>query len=435
MQPTVLKREDHPVSRDHFNDEARKVLYRLKNKGFIGYLAGGCVRDILLGKNPKDFDVVTDATPQQLKRIFNNCRIIGRRFRLAHIHFVSGEIIEVATFRAPPSEEMDVSEKDLKKEGGLIVRDNVFGTPEQDALRRDFTINALYYNIDDFSIIDYASGLQDIQDKLVRYIGIPDERNLEDPVRMLRAIRFAAALGLEIEQESWESIKRNRSQLALASRARLFEELQKFLYSGGAQRGMQLLQETELLPILLPQWAKWYNNVAGEKAKRWVDDALIQLDEWRAQQKTSYPSLNLSLLFHPFHEHLAKKELEQGVTYSNAIANAISQHQRDLSDRLLISQAHMHRLMHVAQSIGQFPKKSKKWSYHMEAKGEFYNAFEFYKFRANFFGEDTEVIDWWEENLPKRTDHAQIQKRPHKSRRRRKPHGNERVRASSDRST
>ena len=187
MEPVIIKRSDHPVSRDQFSEEALKVLYRLKNKGKRGYLAGGCVRDILLGRTPKDFDVATDATPNEVKRMFSNCRIIGRRFRLAHVNFHGGETIEVATFRALPPSADNVANKQVKKEDGLVTRDNEFGTPEEDALRRDFTVNALFYDISNFSIIDYAGGLKDIESRTLRCIG--------DPMNVISKIRAHAPRG------------------------------------------------------------------------------------------------------------------------------------------------------------------------------------------------------------------------------------------------
>jgi poly(A) polymerase len=181
------------------------VLYRLKDSGYQAHLVGGGVRDLLLGREPKDFDIATDATPEDVRRLFRNCRLIGRRFRLAHVMF-GREIIEVATFRALQTNTEGSDARHIDDEG-RIVRDNVYGNIEEDALRRDFTVNALYYNIADFSIIDYASGIQDINAGLLRLLGDPVTRYREDPVRMLRAVRFATKLGFRIEKESEEPIK------------------------------------------------------------------------------------------------------------------------------------------------------------------------------------------------------------------------------------
>ena len=211
--PVIVTRQEHGISRKLMNPNALRILYRLKDNGFAGYLVGGCVRDLLLGREPKDFDVVTNATPNEVKRMFRNCRLIGRRFRLAHLHY-GDEIIEVATFRSQAADEPEPEQapetkpqaahraehrqrhpRSLKDDDGMVLRDNVFGTPEEDALRRDFTVNALLYNIVDFSIIDYTNGLADLNAGIIRTIGDPEVRFQEDPVRMLRAVRFAALLG------------------------------------------------------------------------------------------------------------------------------------------------------------------------------------------------------------------------------------------------
>ena len=196
MNPQLIARPDHIVSRRQISSAALKVLYGLKEAGYTAYLAGGGVRDLLLERNPKDFDVATNATPEEVKKTFRNCRLIGRRFRLAHVYF-HNEIIEVATFRAPAPKEGPKTEKnEFSAKDGLVLRDNVFGSPEEDAQRRDFTVNALFYDIADFSIIDYANGMHDLNDRILRVIGDPDTRFIEDPVRILRAIRFAATLNL-----------------------------------------------------------------------------------------------------------------------------------------------------------------------------------------------------------------------------------------------
>ncbi|HOP40497.1 MAG TPA: poly(A) polymerase, partial [Geobacteraceae bacterium] len=217
----VIPRQDHPVSRSLISPNVLKVLYRLKQNGHVAYLVGGGVRDLILGREPKDFDVATDATPGRIKKLFRNCRLVGRRFRLAHLHF-SGEIIEVSTFRGDTSvgpeegrgdtsPQFDVSghSQRVVSEDGLVLRDNVFGSPADDARRRDFTVNALAYNIDDFSILDYVGGMEDLRNGVIRTIGDPGLRFVEDPVRMLRAVRFAALLGFTVEEETWAALMNN----------------------------------------------------------------------------------------------------------------------------------------------------------------------------------------------------------------------------------
>ncbi|MGC9325572.1 MAG: hypothetical protein ACP5G0_12590, partial [Desulfomonilia bacterium] len=220
----ILHRSDHRISRKDIDPDALKVLYRLFRNGHKAYLVGGAVRDLLLGRKPKDFDVVTDARPGQIKKLFANSFLIGRRFRLAHIRFRGGKIIEVATFRREPEEDAET----------LTDRNNTFGTPVEDAFRRDITINALFYDISNFSIIDYVGGLTDIELKRVCIIGDPDTRYREDPVRMWRVIRHAARQGFSIEEETADSIESNKALLSTCSGARLFEELNKDLTTGFA---------------------------------------------------------------------------------------------------------------------------------------------------------------------------------------------------------
>ncbi|HAO00861.1 MAG TPA: polynucleotide adenylyltransferase PcnB, partial [Halomonas sp.] len=192
LSPRIIPRSEHPVSRQQISEAALKVLYRLNGAGFDAYLVGGCIRDALLGKMPKDFDVATNATPEQVRDLFRNSRLIGRRFRIVHVRF-GREVIEVTTFRGKPQDEHG-DHIAHQSDDGLLLRDNVWGNIEEDALRRDFTVNALYYNIADFTIHDFANGVRDIESRTLRLIGDPATRYREDPVRMLRAVRFAAKL-------------------------------------------------------------------------------------------------------------------------------------------------------------------------------------------------------------------------------------------------
>lgn len=262
MEPRIVPQSEHGISRRQISPNALRTLYRLQENGFVAYLVGGCVRDLLLGRTPKDFDIATDAQPGQIKKLFRNCRLVGRRFRLAHLHF-QDEILEVSTFRAsapPPDETVEAGEapddqrppRHLKNEDGMVLRDNVFGTPEEDALRRDFTINALAYNIADDAVIDYCNGLSDLEQRLLRPIGDPDVRFTEDPVRMVRAVRFAASHQLTIEPAAWESLRILAPTIVRASTARLYEEVQKLFLLGAARPVFDLLEKSGLLAALLP---------------------------------------------------------------------------------------------------------------------------------------------------------------------------------------
>ncbi|MES1165746.1 MAG: polynucleotide adenylyltransferase PcnB [Verrucomicrobiota bacterium] len=246
------------IAPDQIDSDAAKVVQRLRRYDHKAYLVGGCVRDLLLGLKPKDFDVVTSATPQEIKRLFRNCRIIGRRFRLAHVFFGS-KVVETSTFRANPRE---VEEED--GEGGtetdspdlMIRRDNVFGTPEEDARRRDFTINGLFYDLETATVIDHVAGMIDLEARLVRTIGDPDIRLREDPVRILRAIKFAARCNLSIEPETYRRMMEHRQEITKCAPARVSEEFYRLLRAGAAKRSLELLASTELLDIMAPELAR-----------------------------------------------------------------------------------------------------------------------------------------------------------------------------------
>jgi poly(A) polymerase len=244
----VIHRSAHSISRRSIPENVLKVLYRLHRSGYRAYLCGGSVRDLLMDRTPKDFDVVTDAHPAEVRRLFRNSRIIGRRFRLVHIIF-QDQVVEVATFRREPER----TTADVESEDFLITDDNTFGSPLQDARRRDFTINALFYNIADFSVIDYVGGLEDLAEGRVRVIGDPDLRFREDPVRMMRAIEFASRLGFEIEEKTYDGILRHRNEILKASAPRVSEEILDLLRRGWSRGAIRLMVDTALLQPLLPE--------------------------------------------------------------------------------------------------------------------------------------------------------------------------------------
>ena len=246
--PVNIPRKDHCITRGDIHRNALTVLYGLKKAGFEAYLVGGGVRDLLLGSKPKDFDVVTNALPEQIKQLFHNCRLIGRRFRLAHVYF-SYDYIEVATFRGSLADATQ-HEDHQQSEHGMIIRDNVYGTLSEDAARRDYTINALYYNIADFSIVDFTHGMADLKQRTLRIIGLPHERFREDPVRMLRGIRFASKLGFTLEETTAQALHDCVYLLEQISPARLFEEYVKLFFLGKAQHTFTQLREYNLFKLL-----------------------------------------------------------------------------------------------------------------------------------------------------------------------------------------
>jgi len=243
----VLARSQHPISRSRIHPNALKVLYRLERSGHLAFLVGGSVRDLMLGGRPKDFDVATDASPEEVRRLFRNSRIIGRRFRLVHVYF-HGFIVEVSTFRSVPDPDAQAGVGEL-----LVTDDNVFGTPKQDAFRRDFTVNALFYSIADFSVLDYVGGVEDLEHQLIRVIGDPDLRLREDPVRMMRACEMAGRLGFGIEEEAQRAIRRHSGEIAKAAPARLVEELLDLLHCGHAGSAVEWMNDLGLADVLLPE--------------------------------------------------------------------------------------------------------------------------------------------------------------------------------------
>ncbi|MDB4576073.1 polynucleotide adenylyltransferase PcnB [bacterium] len=308
----ILSRGEHGISRNNIDKHALKVLYRLHNSGFHACLVGGAVRDLLLGIKPKDFDIATDATPEQVNKLFRNCRLIGRRFRLAHIHF-GRLIIEVATFRA----EHESSQSGHQDESGRIVRDNVFGELADDVWRRDFTANALYYDISDFSVIDFVGGFEDIKQRRLHLIGDVETRYREDPVRMLRALRFSAKLDFEIDEESRTPIFTLGHLLQDIPAARLYEEVLKLFHSGHALRSFELLQEFDLLKYLFPEAARSIQSDGSIVDMLTI--AMNNTDERIKKDMRVTPAfLFAALLWHPVNSRVREK-VEGGMPYSVAI--------------------------------------------------------------------------------------------------------------------
>lgn len=291
-EPLILPRDQHCLSRSGINDNAVKVLYRLHQAGFAAYLVGGGVRDLLTGMQPKDFDLATDASPEQIKELFRNCRLIGRRFRLAHVHF-GRDIVEVATFRGHHQIEHD--DNQALTHDGMILRDNVFGTLAEDAWRRDFTVNALYYNIADFTVVDYTGGIEDLNKRVLRMIGDAHVRCQEDPVRMLRAIRFAAKLQFTLDTNLVDAIAEQRHRLAAVPPARLFDEVLKLFLSGHALRTFHLLRDYKLFDILFPASAQ-HIETGDSRFVTLIEQACMSTDKRIAENKPVTPAFLFAVL-------------------------------------------------------------------------------------------------------------------------------------------
>jgi poly(A) polymerase len=313
--PVILDRSRHSISRRDIDPDALKVLYRLSGHGFIAYLVGGAVRDLLLGRHPVDFDISTDAHPNQIKKLFRNAFLIGRRFRLAHIHFQGGKVIEVATFRRKPDEEELEAERAEREEadkaaeatpeqkpipipGRPPLKPIAFGTPQEDAFRRDITINALFYDISTYSVIDYVGGIEDLRLGRVRVIGEPGERFTEDPVRIWRVIRHASRVDFTIEERTEQAIPAHLPLLAKASGARLFEELNKDLKSGAARPFFKLARRHSLLPIILGQFGEFYQR--SDEAFGRLTESLAAVDAAIARGGSPSADIVYSLLIWPW---------------------------------------------------------------------------------------------------------------------------------------
>ena len=316
-EPVIVQANEHPVSHDTISNNALKVLKRLDEGGFSAYLVGGGVRDALVGMQPKDFDVATNASPEQVRELFRNSRIIGRRFRLVHVVF-GRDIIEVATFRA--SHEKGSGGE--IGESGRIVRDNVFGSIEEDALRRDFSVNALYYNIADGSLVDYAGGLHDIEQGLFRLIGDPVTRCEEDPVRVLRAARLAAKLEFDIEAKTLAAMRKVAPELANVPPARLYEEVLKLFQGGYATRSFAAVREHELLPYLFPLLARRLASGDNTLLEKMLNAALRNTDKRVSQGKPITPAYLLAFMLWPDIEERSLKQINGGASIADAIVSA-----------------------------------------------------------------------------------------------------------------
>lgn len=303
----VIEREDHCISRKHISPGAVKILYQLGDAGFQSYLVGGSVRDLLMGNQPKDFDIATDATPEDLKEVFRTARIIGRRFKIVHVR-MGREIIEVTTFRAHHTVQNEFAGRDDSKRfrdldsahsaDGMLLRDNVYGNIYDDALRRDFTVNALYYTIKGFRVLDFSTGMEDLRKKLIRIIGDPVTRYKEDPVRMLRAIRFAAKLGFNIEAKTAKPINELSYLLESVSSARLFDEVLKLLSAGYGERTLEVLQQFDLGDYLFPATMDCLRQ-GDTPQNRLITLALRNTDARLAEGKSVTPAFLYAALLWP----------------------------------------------------------------------------------------------------------------------------------------
>jgi poly(A) polymerase len=413
--PVIVPRSEHNISRANISPNALKVLYRLKSAGFEGFLVGGGVRDLLLDRHPKDFDVVTNADPDQIQEVFRNCRLIGRRFRLAHVRF-GRDIVEVATFRAAGATEDDEREHSDK---GRILRDNVYGTIHEDVWRRDFTVNALYYNIADFSIWDYVGGVEDVRSRTLRLIGDPETRYREDPVRMLRAIRFAAKLDFTLSPEAEEPIARLGWLLADVPPARLFDELLKLFQSGHAVRSFELLRKYDLLRYLFRHAQEELETENGENVAEFIRRGLANTDERVREDKPITPMFLYALfLWHPI-KALAAKLTQEGWNEGQAMLEA--------SQRIVSSQqtAFPRRFSSPMKELlnmqWRFDHRQGARALRILQHKRFRAAYDFFALRGSCGEVPAEAVSWWTEiqALPPEEQGKKLNPERRKGRRRR----------------
>lgn len=397
----VLTRSEHPVSRRYITSGALRVLNRLYRAGHTAYLVGGSVRDLFLKRTPKDFDIVTSARPTQVRKLFRNCRLIGRRFRLAHVHFSGGEIVEVATFRCTPELDQD----DL-----LLRSDNRFGSPEEDAYRRDFTINGLFYDISDYSVIDYVDGVRDIEKRVVRTINDPWTRFQEDPVRMIRAIKFASKLNFKIESKTWAAMKEVREAIHKSPPPRVQEELSRLLEEGASGRAITLLEECGLLEELEPVLFSYLRDPSSRS--EWdpdgglIFDLLERIDEM--VDETNKPSRAMlysvwllpHLLAEEFFEASGPDVLIRNVADKSLAAFGASRKDLERVSQLLLAVRRFHQ--GSRRSRKSAPKA-------LLGKSYFSEALKVFEIFLKATGGDLEQLTWW---LEQRENHVKAKKPP-----------------------
>ncbi|AEO42083.1 polynucleotide adenylyltransferase PcnB [Xanthomonas euvesicatoria] len=388
----VIPRDQHTISRKDISPNALRVLYRLRESGFGAYLVGGAVRDLLVGGHPKDFDVATDATPEEVKALFRNCRLIGRRFRLAHVVF-GREIIEVATFRA----NVDDGSGDRELDNGRLVRDNVYGTIEDDAIRRDFTCNALYYAIEDFSVRDYCGGFEDVQARLMKLIGDPELRYQEDPVRMLRAVRLAAKLNFDIEAGTAEPIPRLAGLLSEAAPARLFEEILKLFLSGHGVASFEGLERYGLLGVLFPESAAALKSNRSGALRAMVLEGLRNTDARVANDEPVSPAFLFALLLWPAFCRTLMALQAQGVQPEDAQRRAADRVTLHQLERVALPRRFSLPMQEIWLLQTRFSSRQRKLVFRTLSHPRFRAAFDFLVLRQFASPDHAADVEFWRE--------------------------------------
>ncbi len=392
LTPVVYPKSQHPLRREQIPKHVTQIIETLNEAEFEGYVVGGCVRDKLFGMSPKDFDVVTDARPEQIKQLFKNCRLIGRRFRLAHLRY-GREIIEVATFRGHHSE---TSPESQKCDSGMLMRDNVFGCIEEDAARRDFEMNAMYFNPITEEILDFANGMEAINERRIRMIGEPDERISEDPVRMLRAIRFCAKLGCDVDPELDRAIKSQAHLISNVAPARLFEEINKLLISGRGKLTLPLLVEFNLMMHLFPLWQ---HHQDSQSTKEWqiTYKMLSNTDErLKNNQKITPAFLYATVLWYQIEDRALQLSQEGGLSYYDALNIASIDMLHAQLKRVMIPRRFSIVMREIWSLQYRLKNRSGRRPFQLLTHARFRAAYDFLLLRAYVEGgELQEIADWW----------------------------------------
>jgi len=418
--PVVIPRSEHNISRANISEAALKVLYRLKKADYEAYLVGGGVRDLLLGREPKDFDVATEATPDEVRELFRNCRLVGRRFRLAHVRF-GNEIVEVATFRGHSEE----GEGERVLEDGMLLRDNVYGSLEDDAWRRDFTVNALYYNVKDFSVIDYTGGLTDLRQANLRLIGDPEQRFREDPVRLLRAVRFAAKLGFRLDAAIEQCLFELGELLANVPPARLFDEMLKLFHGGYALQTYELLRHYGLFGHLFPQTEASLAQEEDGFPRTLLPHALANTDRRLSEDKPVTPAfLIAALLWEPVHKR-ASELMAGGMTELQALQEAAQDVLQEQQSRIAMPRRFTLQAREIWLMQPRLVQRGGRRALRVVEQPRFRAGYDFLLLRAEAGEPLQELCDWWqsfyEAGEEERAAMANTLAPTRKRRRRRKP--------------
>ena len=407
----VVDRSDHPISRRRIPENVLKVLYRLHRSGYRAYLCGGSVRDLLMMRTPKDFDIATDAHPAAIRRLFRNSRIIGRRFRLAHVIF-QDMIVEVSTFRREPERGTDENAE------LLITDDNTFGSPLQDARRRDFTINALFYNIADFTVIDYVGGLDDLKQKRVRVIGDPDIRFREDPVRMMRAIEFASRLGFEIEHDTYQAILRHRTEILKASPPRVAEEILEVLRRGWSREAFRRMVDSGLLEPLLPEV---YRAIAGDRTPYFWKMTEV-LDRTVQSGRKISDAVLLSVLLLPWvMDELEQEEKRKPKLRIGEVMLFIRELIQPVCARMALPATTRHHIEQAVETLWRLlePPSDRRSQIRFVYREPFHDALALLELYAFSSGKYVEVFRQWQ-SFAQRVRRAEAEAPPPRRRRRRR---------------